>query len=429
MSWRKEQRLNDWLAMLHQIYGFSQNYARTQYEILAHLSEVTGAFGKFMFKLKQPTRAEEFLPKMFGWAVALSKKISGDETNLEDIILLKYPSVCSYCISAPCRCVRGAKEPVKEKDVRDYYHRWEGSQKRSLNDFQAMFKRIYEQSWGFKEIMAGTPEAFAKLQEVYTRLVEELSELIESVRFVHLYPSNFDNELADYFAWFFALVSSMHMANPERDPILVEDLLWPAYPGICMVCMLDICDCRPRPVRELLSKPSLRALEFIDSLTQASNRTSFDSDLSAISKRDLPLSPPIACVHIDIDDFRRFNAQPFDHSIGDAALQHFATLVRQNIRNRDRFYRAGGDEFTLLCPGLSSEEAHGTMRRVASALKRIPIPAVGFDGSRPPIMTLSVGIVECQDPQQIEDAFTRADQEAIKSKSQGKDRITVAPLE
>jgi hypothetical protein len=105
LGWNKRQPLNQWLAMLHGIYGDSQNYSRTQYEILAHLSEVTGAFGKFMFKLKQPDRAKEFLPKMFSWAVALSKKMRGNEANLEDIILSKYPSVCSYCVSVPCKCI------------------------------------------------------------------------------------------------------------------------------------------------------------------------------------------------------------------------------------------------------------------------------------------------------------------------------------
>src|SRR5207302_1701636 len=98
--------------MLHSIYGLSQNYARSEYEILAHLSEVTGAFGKFLFKLKDLERAQEFLPKMFGWAVALAKKVKADKANLEDILLTKYPSVCPYCTGAPCACVPGKKEPI-----------------------------------------------------------------------------------------------------------------------------------------------------------------------------------------------------------------------------------------------------------------------------------------------------------------------------
>jgi hypothetical protein len=42
MPYHKHQNLNSWVDMLHSIYGLSQNYARTEYEILAHLSEVTG---------------------------------------------------------------------------------------------------------------------------------------------------------------------------------------------------------------------------------------------------------------------------------------------------------------------------------------------------------------------------------------------------
>ena len=413
--------------MLHSIYGWSQNYARTEFEILAHLSEVTGAFGKFMFKLKQPERAKEFLPKMFGWAVALSKKVKGEKTNLEEILLTKYPCVCPYCVGAPCQCVAGKKVPINEEKVRAAYFRGAASQGRSLNDFQVMFRKIYEHSWGLASLQSGSPEALSALQNVYTRLIEEISELGESVRFFHLYPSNFDNELADYLAWMFALVTSMHKASSAGDtPILAEDLLWPAYPGICMVCMLDICDCRPSPVRELLSKPSLRDLEFVDGLTHASNRARFESDMVAVGRGSLPLPLPITCVQIDLDNFKNFNLPPFDHSVGDAALMHLVTVLRQKIRNRDRIYRVGGDEFAVPCPDLSALEANGMMARVASALRERPVPSVGTDGSKPQIITLSVGIAECRNPVDIKETFVRADSEAIQSKKDGRDRITLA---
>src|SRR5713226_1316719 len=109
--------------MLHSIYGWSQNYARTEFEILAHLSEVTGAFGKFLFKLKQPERSKEFLPKMFGWAVALAVKVKADKVNVEELLLTKYPCVCPYCVSAPCKCVAGEKQPIDEARIRAaYFH-------------------------------------------------------------------------------------------------------------------------------------------------------------------------------------------------------------------------------------------------------------------------------------------------------------------
>jgi len=411
--------------MLHSIYGLSQNYARSEFEILAHLAEVSGAFGKFLFKVKQPDRAKEFLPKMFGWAVALSKKIKGEKANLEDILLTKYPCVCPYCISAPCRCVSGQKQPIDDVKVRAAFYSQSQSQRRSLNDFQAMFRRIYEQSWGLVNVRAGSAEALTALQKLYTRLIEEISEVSESVRFVHLYPSNFDNELADYLAWVFALVSSIHKAE-GGEPILMEDMLWPAYPGICMVCMLDICDCRPSPVRELLSKPSLRDLAFIDDLTHANNRASFDQDITEITNGYLPLPPPIACVQIDLDNFKKFNSFPFNHSIGDAVLKHLVTMVRQKVRNRDRVYRIGGDEFAIMCPDLSIQEASGMMARVASALKQKHIPGTGSDDAKPPSITLSIGIAQCDNARVIRESFETADKLAIESKSLGRDRITIA---
>jgi hypothetical protein len=274
MAYRKQQRLNEWVDMLHSIYGLSQNYARTQYEILAHLSEVTGNFGKYLFKLQQPEKAMEFLPKMFGWAVALLKKVRGDTANYEDIILTKYPGVCSYCISAPCKCERGKKRPLDPEAVRDAYNRVAPGQDRSLNGLQVMFRKIYERSWQINETEPGSVEALNALQKMHTRLIEEMSEVGEAVRFEHLYPSNFDNELADYTAWLFALVSCLHkVVQPARGVFLIENLFWPAYPGICTVCMLDICDCRPGPVRELMSKPSLTDLRYADGLTQAGNNS------------------------------------------------------------------------------------------------------------------------------------------------------------
>ncbi|MGC2695224.1 MAG: GGDEF domain-containing protein, partial [Candidatus Angelobacter sp.] len=370
MAYHKTQNLNEWVDMLHSIYGLSQNYARTEYEILAHLSEVTGAFSKYLFKLKQPDKAITFLPKMFGWAAALLKKVKGQRANFEEILLTKYPCVCPYCTSSPCQCAPGKKQPISDEKIRHAYAQRTPSQGRSLNEFQMMFRKIYETSWGLTAAETGNPAALERLQNMYTRLIEEISELGEAVRFVHLYPSNFDNELADYTAWLFAFVSSINKASPSMGEMaLVEDLFWPAYPGICTVCMLDICDCRPSPVRELLSKPSLGDLRFTDGLTQAGNKAQFDLNLSDIASGALPLPVPISTVRIDIDDFKKFNAPPFDHSVGDEALKHVVNIIRQKIRTRDRLYRVGGDEFAIVCPDLSGLEANGMLLRVGMALK------------------------------------------------------------
>lgn len=426
MAFDKNQRLNDWVVMLHSIYGLSQNYARSEYEILAHLSEVTGAFSKYLFKLNQPDKASEFLPKMFGWVVALLKKVKGEKANFEEILLMKYPGVCSYCTESPCKCVSGKKTVIDSTKVLAIYHRNAPSQGRSINAFQMMFRMIYEQSWGFASVRPGTEEALGRLQKMYTRLSEEISELGEAVRFSHLYPSNFDNELADYTAWLFAFVSCLHYAGAgSSQMLLAEELFWPTYPGICTVCMLDVCDCRPSPVRELQSKPSLAELEYRDGLTQAANKARFDRNLDDIVKEALPFPIPISCIRIDVDNFKKFNEPPFDHSVGDEALKHLANIIRQKLRARDRLYRVGGDEFAVICPDLSANEAEGMMSRVATGLKQKRVAAHGASGEQCPIITLSIGITECTSPSSIKQDFDLADHAAIQSKNDGKDKITI----
>jgi diguanylate cyclase (GGDEF)-like protein len=429
LAYQPTQSLNEWMKMLHSIYGLTQNYSKDEYEILSHLSEVSGAFGKYLFKSQNVEKAKQFLPKIFAWAVALLVRMKGDRADLEELLLTKFPTVCPYCRAVPCSCWSVGKTQLDEKRLRETYVTLSPKQKRSLADFQAMFRRIYEASWNAEQHAPGSTDALAALSRMYTRLIEEISEVAEAVRFYHLYPSNFENELADLLAWWFALSSSIHKADSKGPAMLsTEALLWDAYPGICMSCILPQCDCRPGPVRELLSKPSLKDLAYIDGLTQAQNQAAYERDLDAAANQRLPL--PIACVRVDLDDFKTVNDK-FDHTVGDGALKYLVNVIRQRIRTRDRLFRAGGDEFAVLCPDLSADEAKGMMTRVADTLKTTPFTVETPEKWRGTTLklTLSVGIAKCSDLAQLRKSFEDADHAAIDSKKQGKDRITISALQ
>ena len=286
MRFQSEQSLEQWVVMLHDIYGRSQNYAKTPYEIHAHLTEVCGVFAKHLFKRKDVQRAQEFLPKMFAWAVALLKTVHHDGTDLEEIILRKFPNHCSYCLLRPCVCWKGDKPTLDENRLRTLYYQNASSMRRSVNDFQLMFREIYTESWS-----AGESSADGIRRRLFVRLVEELAELGESVRFHHLYPENFENELADFFAWWFALVSCLKMPE-EGGPILAEDCLWRAYPGRCPDCEMLPCLCRPGPVRQLMSKPIPGHDHRYDALTSALNQGAYDEDLKQIAAGALATLAP-----------------------------------------------------------------------------------------------------------------------------------------
>lgn len=429
MRWNKSQDLNDWVEMLDYIYGQTQNYSKSSFEVYSHLAEVCGAFGKFAFKRRDLEKAKEFLPKIFVWAATLFKKVKGKESNLEENILTKYPTVCPYCYTYPCNnCWQKPidKSKVDNQRIQELYYKNAEKQKRSLNDFQLMFARIYKNSWGFTEEIKGTSDAFEKMSKIHIHLIEELSELAEAMRFQHLHPSNFDNEIADFIAWWFALVTNFHfLSKNEIKQILVSDLVWAAYPGYCLICGLEACDCRPGPVRELLSRPALKDLSSIDGLTQTYNQINFHQTLEDISNQIYPVVSPISCVRIDIDKFKSINDN-FSHQIGDDILKHVVNILRQKVRQRDKIFRVGGDEFAIICFDLNHLEAQGMMMRVQCALKEKPISAININGQDEKIrVTLSIGITECSDFQYIKIKFDKADKLAMQSKESGRDKITI----
>jgi diguanylate cyclase (GGDEF)-like protein len=419
------QELNRWVEMLDTIYGPTQNYPKTAYEVLSHLTEVCGIFGKHLFKRGDFISAMKFLPKVFAWSIALLKKVRPDESDLEGIILRKFPGVCSYCVQKPCGCWKSEKPSFNAENLRLLYYRNASSLRRSVNDFQLMFRDIYERSW-LGEASIRTDQELRTLMRVpYLRMIEELAEVAEAVRFQHLYPQNFENELADFFAWWFALVTCV-AARQGAEPKLAEDLLWSAYPGHCLDCHMIPCFCRPGPVRELMSKPPPGHDHRFDGLTSVYNQAAYHEDIEQVMRDELPVAMPLACVRIDVDDFKKVN-DAHGHSAGDAALKHMAATLRKHARERDRVYRISGDEFGILFMDYTGEEATGAMKRVCRFLAKSPVRWVSADGQVAEFtVSASIGVSECQVPDQVKAAFEAADRASYESKQGGKGRVTLA---
>lgn len=114
-----------------------------------------------------------------------------------------------------------------------------------------------------------------------------------------------------------------------------------------------------------------------DGLTGLRNHRAFQEDLrresSRASRSDLPLSVAM----IDIDDFKEIN-DTLGHARGDAVLSQVGKLMTF-LRTQDAAYRVGGDEFAMILPDTSLEDARIAMERlrasVAGALEGVTISA------------------------------------------------------
>jgi len=64
----------------------------------------------------------------------------------------------------------------------------------------------------------------------------------------------------------------------------------------------------------------------------------------------------VSCAALDLDQFKRINDR-YGHAIGDAALVHFAQILRMNVRPVDTMARLGGDEFVLILMEMTGQDA------------------------------------------------------------------------
>ena len=74
-------------------------------------------------------------------------------------------------------------------------------------------------------------------------------------------------------------------------------------------------------------------------------------------------------MYFDLDKFKTINDQ-YGHNVGDDYLKMFVEIVSDCIRDTDTFGRLGGDEFGLLLPKISAEDAEALATRIIKALGR-----------------------------------------------------------
>ena len=101
-----------------------------------------------------------------------------------------------------------------------------------------------------------------------------------------------------------------------------------------------------------------------DSLTGLANRRLFDESLQREVARSQRLATPLSLLVLDVDHFKQVN-DTYGHQTGDAVLREVADALVANTKNYDVAARYGGDEFVVLLPGCSREDAMGVARACA----------------------------------------------------------------
>ncbi len=140
----------------------------------------------------------------------------------------------------------------------------------------------------------------------------------------------------------------------------------------------------------------------LDSLTGLRNHGAFQRELGeAIAAGD---GSGFAVLMMDLDSFKAFN-DSHGHPAGDSLLRTIGGAIVGAIRDEDRAYRYGGDEFAVLLPGSSRPRALSIAGRIRSAVAAASAQETGPDG---PSVTISVGIATFPGDGRAKDTLVRA---------------------
>src|SRR3989454_6584210 len=161
-----------------------------------------------------------------------------------------------------------------------------------------------------------------------------------------------------------------------------------------------------------------RQMADLDALTGLHNRRFFHETLARDCSRAHRYQRKLSLIIFDLDDFKEINDR-IGHLAGDAVLSEAAERVRDVVRTADIACRVGGDEFAVILPESSLEDADQLYRRIQNAISSRPL---GQGGK----LFLSAGVAELRAEDDPVAFFQRADDALYRAKEAGKGRVVSA---
>lgn len=161
-----------------------------------------------------------------------------------------------------------------------------------------------------------------------------------------------------------------------------------------------------------------------DPLTGLPLRHGIENDFSLCMKDAKRNHSLLYVVMIDVDHFKLINDN-HGHPVGDLALRHLANTLKLSLRNNEPLYRFGGEEFLWLMRCESAEEAKQSANRIVSIIESTPVTMP--DGT-PLKMTVTLGLAQVGEQDDISSAIKRADVALYKGKKDGRNRYVIADL-
>jgi len=157
-----------------------------------------------------------------------------------------------------------------------------------------------------------------------------------------------------------------------------------------------------------------------DPLTGLHNRRYMNGQLDALVARANRGGDPVAVLVLDIDHFKAVN-DSLGHDAGDEVLREFSVRLATNVRAVDLPCRFGGEEFVVVMPDTTLEDAHRIAERIRRDVGASPFRILGGE---PLSITVSVGVAASRGADDTPASLLkRADEGVYEAKKAGRNRV------
>jgi diguanylate cyclase (GGDEF)-like protein len=176
-----------------------------------------------------------------------------------------------------------------------------------------------------------------------------------------------------------------------------------------------------RSIELRIANQRIEELAQLDDLTGLLNRRYILKSLNEEVVRAQRTGIPCSVAVIDVDFFKRINDR-FGHPAGDEALRTFGIGLFANIRTIDRLGRYGGEEFLLVLPDATHEQAVQTLDRLRLIISELDWSAILGDMN----LTMSAGVCTVRKDESVDALLVRADAALYRAKDAGRNRVVAA---
>ncbi len=208
--------------------------------------------------------------------------------------------------------------------------------------------------------------------------------------------------------------------NGERLPVAIEATAQTNANGFqySRAMVFDLTE--RKQLEDLLTRQAMT-----DPLTGLGNRRFLETQAELEIPRARRSAELLTLIAVDLDRFKRINDE-YGHDVGDRVLQEFAKTAQAELRDGDILCRMGGEEFTVLLPNTSKEDALMVAERLRTAVEANPAEvgtSATEDGYLPYTVSLGVTLV-LPDESSLKPAIKRADQALYAAKETGRNRVS-----